>query len=227
MSAPNICALFVDVFCYRKILLLPYLFLIEVSSPSLYWNRNHKRNRPTVEELPCNTMQYCLKSCLLFNLSLYVNWISALNDCLLVNLGVFFCLSAMAVGLPSHLDRWELLFFTDLFHFSEVGHFYLSFVAPTHMLLTKDIIFQASFKTSLKYFEFSSLPLPLCVRSAWHVASDKDLQFLALSLDLLSQWVSTLAAQQNHLLNHLHLYLNCALSQSNYHRISAAGPRLE
>lgn len=213
-------------FVTRRFFCCLIYFLIEVSSPSLYWNRNHKRNRPTVEELPCNTMQYCLKSYVLFNLSIHGNRISALNDCLLVNLGVFFCLSAMAVGLPSHLDRWELLFLTDLFHFNEVGHFY-SFVAPAHMLLTKDIIVQASFKALPKYFEFSSLPLPLCLWYVWCLASDKDLQFLALSLDLLSQRVSTLAAHQNHLLNHLHLYLNWALSQTNYHRISAAGPQLE
>lgn len=105
VSAPNMCALFVDVFCHREILLLPYLFLIEVSSPSLYWNQNHKRNRSTLEELTCNAMQYCKKSYLSFDLSLYVNWISALNDCPLVNLGVFSCLSAVAVGLPSHSDR--------------------------------------------------------------------------------------------------------------------------
>lgn len=96
------------------------------------------------------------------------------------------------------------------------------------MLLTKDIIIQASFKALPgSIFEFSSLPLPLCLWYAWCLASDKDLQFLALSLDLLSPRVSTLAAHQNHLLNHLHLYLNWALSQTNYHRISAAGPQLD
>lgn len=45
-------------------------------------------------------MQYRLKSCLLFGfVSLYVNWVSALNDCPLVILGVFLYLLAGSTNL--------------------------------------------------------------------------------------------------------------------------------
>lgn len=58
-------------------------------------------------------MQYRLKSCLLFGfVSFYVNWVSALNDCPLVILGVFFLyLLAGSTNLPRHrTDKNSVLF---------------------------------------------------------------------------------------------------------------------
>lgn len=62
----------------------------------------HKNSRPTVYELICDAMQHSFE---VFSVpwlvSLYVNWISALNDCLLVNIAVpFFCLFTGSASLP-------------------------------------------------------------------------------------------------------------------------------
>lgn len=85
VSAPDICALFVNVPCHKRILLLlPYYYFywIDIHSLSLYWSSNayeQQSNRVRADPYHYAALSEVFSGVWL--VSLCANWISALNDC--------------------------------------------------------------------------------------------------------------------------------------------------